>query len=152
MPICPTCKVSYIDGESHICGEDRKWPTRSPSREAALQRVVTRSDAANALSGRYRDGYREGKFIAGFGQFVKIAGAVLGAIVAVAGMLSYQAAGAFGGSLAVSSVIAGGVVALTFFVLGVIISAQGQLLLAALDTAVNSSPFLTDDQRSQILF
>ena len=51
-----------------------------------------------------------------------------------------------------SSVIAGGVVALTFFVLGVIISAQGQLLLAALDTAVNSSPFLTDDQRSQILF
>ena len=61
---------------------------------------------------------------------------------------------ALGGSLAVmiACVIAGGILALTFFVLGVIISAEGQLLLAALDTAVNSSPFLTDDQRAQIIF
>lgn len=78
---------------------------------------------------------------------------MLGAIIAVAGLYAYQTS-ALGGSWAVmfACVIAGGILAPTFFVLGVIISAEGQLLLAALDTAVNSSPFLTDDQRAQIVF
>ncbi len=153
MPSCPTCKVVYMDGESHNCGEVRRWPALSSSRQDALPRIVSQANAANALSVRYRDGYRKGMFIAGFGQFVKIAGAVLGVIIAVAGLYAYQTS-AIGGSLAVmfACVIAGGILALTFFVLGVIISAEGQLLLAALDTAVNSSPFLTDDQRAQIIF
>ena len=38
-----------------------------------------------------------------------------------------------------------------FFVLGVLVSAQGQILRATLDSAVNSSPFLTNDQRASIM-
>ena len=38
-----------------------------------------------------------------------------------------------------------------FYVAGVMVSAQGQLLQATLDTAVNSSPLLDDEQKAQIL-
>jgi hypothetical protein len=77
---------------------------------------------------------------------------VLGALVVAAGVLALRDGGALGMSLALGSVIGGGAVALVFFVAGVIIAALGQLLLAILDTAVNSSPILTDDQRARIMF
>lgn len=25
MPVCPKCRVGYMDGESHACGVDRNW-------------------------------------------------------------------------------------------------------------------------------
>lgn len=37
------------------------------------------------------------------------------------------------------------------FVLGILISAQGQTLKATLDTAVNGSPLLTKDEMRQIM-
>jgi hypothetical protein len=38
-----------------------------------------------------------------------------------------------------------------FFILGSLVSAQGQILKATLDGAVNTSPFLTDEQRAQMM-
>ena len=29
MPICPICKVAYLDGESHVCEEQRGSPART---------------------------------------------------------------------------------------------------------------------------
>jgi hypothetical protein len=49
--------------------------------------------------------------------------------------------------LGLAAVITGGIVVC----LGIMVSAQGQTLKAALDCAVNSSPFLSDDQRAQIM-
>ena len=43
------------------------------------------------------------------------------------------------------------IVAALFFVVGIIVAAQGQLLKATLDTALHSSPFLTDDLRASIM-
>jgi hypothetical protein len=40
---------------------------------------------------------------------------------------------------------------LLLWALGVVISAQGQLLKASIDGAVNTSPFLVDDQRAKIM-
>jgi hypothetical protein len=40
---------------------------------------------------------------------------------------------------------------LGFFVCGTIVCAQGQMLLAALDSAVNNSPFLDNPQRASIM-
>jgi hypothetical protein len=37
------------------------------------------------------------------------------------------------------------------FILGTLLAAQGQVLKATLDTAVNSSPFLSNDQRVEIM-
>ena len=42
-------------------------------------------------------------------------------------------------------------VAAVFFVIGIMVAAQGQLLRATLDTAVHSSPFLTDDLRASVM-
>ena len=38
-----------------------------------------------------------------------------------------------------------------FFALGIIVSAQGQILKADLDGAVNTSPFMTDDQKAHVM-
>jgi len=154
MPECPKCRVAYMVGESHVCGSERKW-RQSGSREAQSERTSTPADVANALSRRYLDGYRQARFISGFGQFVKIAGGVIGAVIVVAGLASLRdstASSTLSTGVAVGSIVGGGVVALVFFVAGVMIAAQGQMLLASLDTAVNSSTILTNDQRTRIMF
>jgi hypothetical protein len=43
------------------------------------------------------------------------------------------------------AIIFGGTVWLVFFIWGVLVSAQGQILKASLDGAVNGSPFLTNE-------
>jgi len=53
--------------------------------------------------------------------------------------------GGLGGALV------GGIIWLITWVLGVFVSAQGQLLKANIDEAVNTSPFLVDDQRAKIM-
>jgi len=94
---------------------------------------------------RYRDGYRAANFTTGIGTAVKILGAVLGVLVAGLGILASQEI--IGGSrvdsvFAIISLLSGIFTFGTFFVAGVIVSALGQQLKAALDSAVNSSPFL----------
>jgi hypothetical protein len=42
-------------------------------------------------------------------------------------------------------------VGIQFYLLGVLVSAQGQILKASLDSAVNGSPFLTNEQRAKIM-
>jgi len=94
---------------------------------------------------RYRDGYRAANFTTGIGTAVKILGAVLGVLVAGLGILASQEI--IGGSpvdsvFAIISLVSGIFTFGTFFIAGVIVSALGQQLKAALDSAVNSSPFL----------
>jgi hypothetical protein len=45
----------------------------------------------------------------------------------------------------------GGVVGGIGFMVGVMISAQGQLMKAALDGAVNTSPFMNDDDKARVM-
>jgi len=94
---------------------------------------------------RYKDGYRVANFTSGIGTAIKILGAVLGVVVAGLGVLAGREI--FGGYrvdpvFAIISVVSGIFTFGTFFVAGVIVSALGQQLKAALDSAVNSSPFL----------
>ena len=51
----------------------------------------------------------------------------------------------------VGGAILGIIVAVPIFILGVLVSAQGQILKATLDTAVNSSQLLTKDEMQQIM-
>jgi hypothetical protein len=51
------------------------------------------------------------------------------------------------GSGSVFGILAG----LVLYVFGILISAQGQILQATLDSAVNSSPFLTDEMRAEMM-
>lgn len=107
--------------------------------------------AASVVS-RYRDAYRVANTIIGIGTAIKVAGAVLGIGIALVFMLGGAAVGRESGAAMFASVLTGGVlgaaVGLLFWLFGVLISSQGQVLLASLDTAVNGSPFITDDERA----
>lgn len=102
-----------------------------------------RSRFGSVVRLRYVDGYRVANTVSSFGQIIKVAGCVLGLLIFIGVSETLKSEG--GGFLL------GLIVAALFFVVGIIVAAQGQLLKATLDTAVHSSPFLTDDLRASIM-
>jgi hypothetical protein len=96
---------------------------------------------------RYRDAYRVGRTIVRVGNVIKIIGVLLAGLIAVASLLAASRSALFlpGGLL--MAVIIG----LALWLAGVFVSCQGQMLLASLDLAVNTSHFLTDDQRASVM-
>jgi len=101
-----------------------------------------------SIESRYADAYLLAKTTNGIGQTVKFVGLLVAALTALSGFVVASKAG---GAFALVGVFLGALVALPFFALGVIIAAQGQLLSATLDTAVNTSPLLSQEQRQQLL-
>jgi hypothetical protein len=97
------------------------------------------------LARRYRDAYHSARIIVSAGNGTKIVGPLLAGVFAIA---SFKEGGylLFGGlafALALGT---------SLYIAGVLISAQGQLLQANIDSAVNTSPLLDNDQKSKILF
>jgi hypothetical protein len=101
------------------------------------------------LMARYDDAYLTARTLDSTGQLVKVAGFVLGGLIAMVGFGVASKNGV--GSAALGGLILGALVALPFWVLGVLVASQGQILKATLDAAVNSSPLLTHDEIRQIL-
>jgi len=83
----------------------------------------------------------------------------IGGIIALLSLSSFATAqqqtifgpNTLGTELGLVGVFIGIVVGGLGFIFGVMVSAQGQLLKAILDTAVNSSPLLDDDQRARMM-
>lgn len=98
---------------------------------------------------RYRDAYLVAKATTGIGTFVKIMGFVLGFIVFITGFIigvqDDKPVYTLGGLLVAI------LIAVPFYVLGVLVSALGQVLKASLDGAVNTSPFLDTEQKSHVM-
>jgi len=67
---------------------------------------------------------------------------------AMVGLASYQVQH---NVFTLSAILFGVLVAFVFWVWGVLISAYGQHLRAALDSAASSSPFLSDSQRADVM-
>ena len=116
--------------------------------------------AARSVEGRYLDAYREANLYTGLGAVVKKASLICGGLVAffsVIYMLSHMASpGMFGPDVVgiglgffafVVGVIAGGI----GWICGTLISSQGQVLKATLDTAVYASPFIEHEVRARIM-
>jgi len=86
------------------------------------------------------------------GDVIKVAAMVLAALIVFGALLS---AGQIGGAGAIVTfflgVIGAAFVGGQFYLLGVIVMAQGQILKASLDCAVNSSPFLQNEHRAKIM-
>ena len=102
-----------------------------------------RSRFASVTQRRYVDAYRVANTINWFGQAIKVGGCILGIFI-FAG--ASEAVNSPGGGLVI-----GILVGAVFFVIGIVVAAQGQLVRATLDTAVHSSPFLTDDLRATVM-
>ena len=116
--------------------------------ESATQQAV-QEPSCSSVESRYRDAYLVSSAVAAIGAAVKIIGVVLGLLILLAGVIS----GMQSSSVAVTfgGVLLGAVVAIPIFVLGVLVSAQAQVLKATLDTAVHSSPFLTKENMARVM-
>jgi|SRR5215216_2776219 len=107
---------------------------------------------AMALTRRYKDAYRVANVVVGAGNLIKGIGLVVAIIIALGSFgLGTQANGDTGMAIMVAGVAFAVVVGLMFFIGGVLTATQGQVLQASLDSAVNSSPFLNNEHRQDIL-
>jgi hypothetical protein len=107
-------------------------------------------DTSTRAAKRYKDAYLVARAVAAIGESMKYIGVVLGLIVVVVGFyignqlergLMYSVGGA----------VAGILVAIPLYLLGILVSAQGQVLKASLDVAVHTSPFLDTEQKAKAM-
>ena len=89
----------------------------------------------------------------GVGRSIKVVGGLLAGILGISTMFLVPQIRDEQQKIAllVVGAITAGLVGALFFILGVLVSAQGQLLKASVDGAVNNSPFLTNEQRAKIM-
>jgi hypothetical protein len=102
-----------------------------------------------SISQRYTDAYRVAKWIVAVGTTVKVVGAVVAAIVGV-GLFVLAADRNSAGTGFFAGLLIGGFIWFFSWIAGVFVTAQGQLLRASLDTAVNTSPFLADAEKANL--
>jgi len=115
--------------------------------------VTTREMWEEAVSSRYRDAYRIGRAVDRVGESVKALGLLLGI---VAGLGLFVSTGSIVAPSKTPIAAIGGAVVFAlvwapFWVAGVLIAGVAQMDMASLDSAVNSSPFLDDEQRAAVM-
>ena len=101
---------------------------------------------SGAVMARYKDGYSVARGAVRIGNFYKSLSIIIGIGIAVVGLLVAQQTN--NAPLLIPALVLAFAVSAGLWMMGVLIAAQGQLLQAAFDTAVNTSPFLTNEQRS----
>lgn len=161
--ICSNCS-NTIDLKTKFCPYCDS-PVNVVSSRSGLDMVAAASGATvNPVVNRYIDLYRRAYVMIGLGTTVKTVGIVVAAVIfffwfivgiAVASETSnspFTAQSSAGTvSFFVSTIIGaifGALVGGLFSLLGILISAQGQLLMAHADSAVHTSPFLSDKERA----
>lgn len=136
---CPECGVELPDNVSMNL---HRLPYSAEASEGQTPEVAT-ARSGSLVVNRYRDAYRVGAALVTLGNSVKIAGAVLAAVVALASLNL--------GSFAIAGFVVAAIGGGLFWVCGVVVAAHGQTLRATLDTAVASSRFLTDVERANAM-
>jgi hypothetical protein len=71
-----------------------------------------------------------------------------GGLFALIGIIASSSVGLMG---FLGGVLVAGFWFALFFVFGIAVSAQGQVLQAGLDTAVNTSPFLSNQEKAEVM-
>lgn len=126
---------------------------RASSNESS--RSPQKGAAWNALADRYSDGYRVASAAVGIGQLLKglaIVAVGAGLILAMSGVTSGIANDGPANLMRLGLGLGAAIIPASFlYALGVLVAAHGQVLKATLDTAVNTSPFLDDDQKARVL-
>jgi hypothetical protein len=120
--------------------------------EASAYKAADQTTTEAALTRRYGDAYLVGRTTVGFGSFIKAIGVLSGAIIVLLSILvlaDSRDQAMF--SLGVMGIVFGCFVGILLYIFGVLVSAQGQVLKATLDGAVNSSPFLIDEDKAEIM-
>ena len=160
---CPKCGTSIDDTHENSwctrCGEPLpveiksrlpKLAALTAASLAAGQKLDDSADVPGQTSGplvvnRYRDAYRVGAALVGLGGAIKAIGAILAVIICLGSLSSGDSPFGVGG--VVAGIFVAAIVAGLFWVNGVIVAAQGEILRATLDSAVAHSPFLNNLER-----
>lgn len=152
---CPGCGGLFKAGvEAGLAEGPRTCPDcaeeiKGQARKCRLCGFTFPHASAAKVMNRYTDAYRVARVIVGVGNLVKILGIVAAVVVVLVGFgvtNSMNTAGPLIASLPLALVTW-----LLLWALGVLVSAQGELLKANIDKAVNTSPFLVDEQRAEIM-
>ena len=142
-------------------GVEPGFPSGLPPSEDSTERSPTAAPAASfaaSLARRYTDAYTEAHAAVTVGKVVKGVAVVLfiGILIAGLAMASDRSNREFGGG-EMNALVAGlgfalaCIVGIPTYVLGILIAAQGQTSLASLDSAVNSSRHLSNDDVARVL-
>ena len=126
-------------------------PEDSPAPIGGVRQALERGSGAKKPMTRYQDSYRVARTINAAGDFVKLLGIGAGIFVTVGFMALGSVLGMADGSASVALIlfglVAGAMSWAVFWIAGILISSLGEQLLATLDAAVHTSPFLSDDQK-----
>lgn len=112
--------------------------------------VAYPSTIVTAVTRRYADAYIVARTIVGLGDTIKGVGILIGLVVAIGSLIAAMKGG-MGMILGFMGIAIATTIATALYLLGTVASAQGQILKATLDTAVNSSEFLRAQDRAQIM-
>jgi hypothetical protein len=157
----PNPHLGYLEGWPSPADSPGSAPASSPTLPVTAPTIIAEDDELSVrVIKRYRDAYRVARFINGCGEFIKVVGLVGGLIIAFGTFSlmhdSFRQSGFVGGSADKNTLIIVGIApgvcfAFVFWVLGVLISAVGQIDKALLDSAVYASPFLTNVQKGKAM-
>lgn len=136
------------EGEQTIRKELRR---RGMAEPPPTQRPIDEISKTSPVVRRYRDAYRVGAALVSLGNSVKIVGAILGGIILIGSLSSANSPFGGGGFILMIGIVAAVISGGLFWVCGVMVAAQGQILQATLDNAVASSHFLTDAERANAM-
>jgi len=118
---------------------------------ATILPFAPESNESAAAIERYRQAYHIAQAITDFAETVKLGGIILGGMFVVAATVAYQLSRAWRSGFPATSLTlfaCAVVVVLAGHVWEKIFWAQGRLLEMSVDSAVNSSPFLSNTQRA----
>src|SRR5439155_25055367 len=104
--------------------------------------------ASRPVQTRYRDAYSVAQVTIAWGTLLKILGIIAGVATV---FLGFVAATNFGMGAIIASFVVAASVAGIMYALGVTVAAQGQIIRAILDTAVNTSPLLSTEQKREVI-
>lgn len=148
-----------MEATAAVCGNC--WtPTTVASRVASDPKATTTSPSfpspqAKTIARRYGDAYSVAASIIAHGQRLKLLALIIGGLIAIltltAGGGAAQEFGAYAVGPMVLGLLASVFVGSSMYSNGIRITAEGQQLLASLDVAVNTSPFLNNSERADVM-
>lgn len=160
---CWNCQTERVfsrlqqDADAEMQAAARTEPTisvrkRSAAVAANAKPQPTGSHYRTHVMGRYKDAYIVAGAIDTAGVAIKALGGIAGALLFLVTLVTgSQLSGLQQLMLITVGLLFGCLVGGLAYLLGTLVAAQGQILRASLDGAVNTSPFLNDDERARAM-
>jgi heme/copper-type cytochrome/quinol oxidase subunit 4 len=146
--MCWNCQTGRVRSSP----ESNPAPPEESVRVEKKVRAKSSSEVASLMK-RYTDAYLVARATNGFGILIKVIGIVIGILLALIGFMVASQSGPRDpmSILGIIGIAFGVFTGALFYIIGVLVSAQGQILKASLDSAVNTSPFLTNEDRAKVM-